>query len=60
MSLIDHLPLAAQDIAEEQGWNGGSLLVHLSAFIRRENLSGELTEYLAEVAEAEDAECEDI
>lgn len=58
MSTIDYLPIAAQDIADAQAWDDESIIIHLCAFIHRENLSEKLTDYLSEVAEEENAEIE--
>jgi len=53
---MKHLPDAAQTIAEEQGWDEESIIIHLMGFIASKDLEAELETYLEEVAEEENGE----
>jgi len=55
MTTIDHLPTAAQETAEAQGWEDESLIIHLSAFIKEHSLTQELAEYFEAIATEENA-----
>ena len=56
MTTIDYLPLSAQDTAEAQGWDDESIIIHLTAFISKQNLNTQLGEYFAAIAEEENAD----